>query len=43
MTKRARTDEATRDASPSLPDPQAPAPNIAPELGFTAQDLIQQQ
>ncbi|WFC96624.1 RING-type E3 ubiquitin transferase [Malassezia brasiliensis] len=43
MAKRARTDEATQDASASLPDPQAPAPNLAPELGFTAQDLIQQQ
>ncbi|WFD03438.1 RING-type E3 ubiquitin transferase [Malassezia obtusa] len=43
MAKRGRTDDAAADAARALPDPQAPAPNLAPELGFTAQDLIDQQ
>lgn len=44
MPKRERTDDdGGASNAPALPDPQAPAPNIAPELGFTAQDLIEQQ
>ncbi|WFD00539.1 RING-type E3 ubiquitin transferase [Malassezia yamatoensis] len=41
--KRTRTDEDASSNLIELPDPQAPAPNLAPELGFTAQDLIDQQ
>ena len=37
---RPRTGPAT---PPRLPDPSAPAPNISPERGFTAADLIEQQ
>ncbi|WFD34643.1 RING-type E3 ubiquitin transferase [Malassezia cuniculi] len=37
---RPRTDA---ESSPGFPDPNAPAPNMSPERGFTAADLIEQQ